>query len=145
VSAQSSTEAERHLQLALKFLEEGEALIEKNPVQASEKLYKAAEEAVKALATALDLEQAKAAAREGGWWTKLLNRAAEAAAEKLGTEEFSLWWKAAYHLHVEGLHEARLDSEDVKRNLKYVKAIAHTAEKLKPPPNTPENCRPEAA
>ena len=42
MSAQSSTEAERHLQLTLKFLEEGEALIEKNPVQASEKLYKAA-------------------------------------------------------------------------------------------------------
>jgi predicted nucleic acid-binding protein len=105
------------LQLALKFLEEGEALIEKNPVQASEKLYKAAGEAVKALAAALELEQAKAAAREGGWWTKLLNRAAEAAAEKLGTEELALWWKAAYHLHVEGSREARLDSEDVKRNL----------------------------
>jgi hypothetical protein len=42
MSAQSGTEAERHLQLALKFREEGEALIEKNPVQASEKLYKAA-------------------------------------------------------------------------------------------------------
>jgi hypothetical protein len=144
VSAQSGAEARRHLQLALKFLEEGEALIEKNPVQASEKLYKAAGEAVKALATALDLEQAKAAAREGGWWTKLLNRAAEAAAEKLGTEELALRWKAAYHLHVEGFHEARLESEDVKRNLKYVKAIVHTAEKLKPPPNTPENRRPEA-
>jgi hypothetical protein len=144
VSAQSGAEAWRHLQLALKFLEEGEALIENNPVQASEKLYRAAEEAVKALATALDLEQAKAAAREGGWWTKPLNRAAEEAAEKLGTEELALWWKAAYHLHVEGLHEARLDSEDVKRNLKYVKAIVHTAEKLKPPPNTPENRRPEA-
>jgi hypothetical protein len=77
-------------------------------VQASEKLYKAAEEAVKALAVALDLEQAEAIAREGGWWTKLLNRAAEAAAEKLGTEELALWWKAAYHLHVEGSHEARL-------------------------------------
>ena len=141
MSAQSGAEAGRHLQLALRLLEEGEALIEKNPVQASEKLCKAAGEAVKAL----DLEQAKAAAREGGWWTKLLNRAAEAAAEKLGTEELALWWKAAYHLHVEGSHEARLDSEDVKRNLKYVKAIAHTAEKLKPPPNTPENRRPEAA
>jgi len=100
---------------------------------------------VKAPAVALDLEQAKAAARKGGWRAKLLNRAAEAAAEKLGTEELALWWKAAYHLHVEGSREARLDSEDVKRNLKYVKAIVHTAEKLKPPPNAPENHRPEAA
>ena len=120
-------EAERHLELALKFLEEGRAFADKDPVQASEKLYKAAEEAVKALATALDLEQAEAAAREGGWWTKLLNRAAEAAAEKLGLEELALWWKAAYHLHVEGSREARLDSEDVKRNAKYVEALVKTA------------------
>jgi len=42
VSAQSGAEAGRHLQLALKFLEEGEELIEKDPVQASGKLYKAA-------------------------------------------------------------------------------------------------------
>ena len=42
VSAQSGAEAGRHLQLALRFLEEGEALIEKDPVQASGKLYKAA-------------------------------------------------------------------------------------------------------
>ena len=127
MNTQSGAEAGRHLQLALKFLEEGEALIEKDPVQASGKLYKAAEEAVKALAAALDLEQAKTAAREGGWWTKLLNRAAEAAAEKLSLEELALWWKAAYYLHVEGFHEARLESEDVKRNAKYVEALVKTA------------------
>ena len=115
------------MELALKYLEEGRAFADKDPVQASEKLYKAAEEAVKALAAALDLEQAKTAAREGGWRAKLLNRAAEAAAEKLGTEELALWWKAAYYLHVEGFHEARLDSEDVKRNAKYVEALVKTA------------------
>jgi hypothetical protein len=115
------------LELALKYLEEGRAFADKDPVQASEKLYKAAEEAVKALAAALDLEQAEAAAREGGWRAKLLNRAAEAAAEKLGLEELALWWKAAYYLHVEGSREARLDSEDVKRNAKYVEALVKTA------------------
>jgi len=112
-------------------------------VQASEKLYKAAEEAVKALAAALDLEQAKTAAREGGWRAKLLNRAAEAAAEKLGLEELALWWKAAYYLHAEGFHEARLDSENVKRNLRYVEAIVR-AGKLKQP-NAPGNRRAGAA
>jgi CRISPR/Cas system-associated protein Cas5 (RAMP superfamily) len=120
-------EAERRLELALKYLEEGRAFADKDPVQASEKLYKAAGEAVKALAAVLDLEQAKTAAREGGWWTKLLNRAAEAAAEKLGLEELALWWKAAYYLHAEGSREARLDSEDVKRNAKYVEALVKTA------------------
>ena len=123
-------EAERHLALALKYLQEGKTLIEKDPVQASEKLYKAAEEAVKALAIELDLDQAKIATKEGTWWTRLLNRAAEATAEKLGAEEFDLWWKAAYYLHVEGFHEARLNSEDVKRNYRYVKALVTTAEKI---------------
>ncbi len=123
-------EVERHIALALRYLEEGRALMEEDPVQASEKLYKAAEEAVKALAVALDLEQARVAAKEGGWWTRLLNRAAEAVAERLGLEEFALWWKAAYYLHVEGFHEARLNSEDVKRNYRYVEALVTTAEKL---------------
>ncbi len=123
-------EAVRHLSLALRYLEEGRTQIEKDPVQASEKLYKAAEEAVKALATGLDLEQARIAAKYGVWWTRLLNRAAEDAAEKLGIEEFALWWKAAYYLHVEGFHEARLDSEDVKRNYRYIEALVTTAEKI---------------
>ena len=93
-------EPERHIALALRCLEEGRKLIEKDPVQASEKLYKAAEEAVKALATGLGLEQARIAAKEGAWWTRLLDMAAEALAEKLGMEEFALWWKVAYYLHV---------------------------------------------
>ena len=136
MSARSGAEAGRHLQLALKFLEEGEALIEKDPVQASGKLYKAAEEAVKALAAALDLEQAKAAAREGGWRAKLLNRA---AAEKLAPR-----WKAAYRLRAEGSREARLGSEDVRRNLRHVEANVRAAERLKPP-NAPGNRRAGAA
>ncbi|WP_052886701.1 MULTISPECIES: PaREP1 family protein [Archaea] len=122
--------AERHLALALRYLEEGRTLIEKDPVQASEKLYKAAEEAVKALAIGLDQEQARIAAKEGAWWTRLLNRASEGAAEKLGIEELALWWKAAYYLHVEGFHEARLDSEDVKRNYRYIEALVTTTEKI---------------
>ena len=136
MNTQSGAEAGRRLQLALKFLEEGEALIEKNPVQASGKLYKAAEEAVKALAAALDLEQAKAAAGESGWRARPLNRA---AAEKLAPR-----WKAAYCLHVEGFREARLDSEDVRRNLRYVEAIVRAAGKLKPS-HAPENRRAGAA
>ena len=141
MSAQSGTEAGRHLQLAQKFLEEGEALIEKDPVQASEKLYKAAEEAVKALAVALDLEQAKAAAGESGWRARPLNRA---AAEELGLEGLAPRWKAAYRLRAEGSREARLGSEDVRRNLRYVEAIVRAAERLKPS-HAPENRRAGAA
>ena len=58
-------------------------------------------------------------------------------------EELALRWKAAYHLHAEGSREARLDSENVKRNLRCVEAIVR-AGKLKPP-NAPGNRRAGAA
>jgi hypothetical protein len=46
----SELDVEKRISVALKYLEEGRSLIDEDPVQASEKLYKAAEEAVKALA-----------------------------------------------------------------------------------------------
>jgi hypothetical protein len=59
--------SEGHLELALKYLEEGESLADKNSTQASEKLYKAAEEAVKALALALNIDEARKALEQGKW------------------------------------------------------------------------------
>ncbi len=47
---------EARMELANKYLIEGKELIDKDPVQASEKLYKAAEESVKALAQYYDLK-----------------------------------------------------------------------------------------
>ncbi len=44
------TIAEARLELAEKYVEEGRGLVDTDPVQASEKLYKAAEETTKALA-----------------------------------------------------------------------------------------------
>jgi hypothetical protein len=45
-----AAEARERVELALRLLEEGKALADRDPVQASERLYKAVEEAVKALA-----------------------------------------------------------------------------------------------
>ena len=57
----------RNLELAEKFLAEGGELIDKDPVQASEKLYKAAEEAVKALAKLFNLPRlGRLRSSEGG-------------------------------------------------------------------------------
>ena len=50
------TIAESRLELAERYLAEGRSLVDKDPVQASEKLYKAAEECVKALAMHFNLE-----------------------------------------------------------------------------------------
>jgi len=54
--------AEECIELALKYLEEGRALVERDPLQALERLYRAAEEAVKALALHYNLRER---AREG--------------------------------------------------------------------------------
>jgi predicted nucleic acid-binding protein len=63
------SDAYRHLDSALRFLEEGKALVDKDPVQASEKLYKAAEECVKALAIHYNLSDILEVVEKRGRWT----------------------------------------------------------------------------
>jgi hypothetical protein len=53
----SYDETRRHLELAERFLVNGMELVDEDPAQASEKLHKAVEEAVKAIATALKLPE----------------------------------------------------------------------------------------
>jgi hypothetical protein len=120
----------RHVEIAEKFLAEGRELIDKDPVQASEKLYKAAEEAVKALAIALNLPEARKAIESGGWWSKLLEKAAQGVAKALGIKEFILWWDTAFKLHVDGFHEARLSSEDVKERYEYIEAMVNMVKRI---------------
>ncbi len=92
---------------AVSYLEKGDS------VQASEKLYKVAEDCVKALAEVEGIREYTEAVRSGGWWTKLLQRAAARLSELYG-EELRLAWDAAYKLHIEGFHEGRLTINDVK-------------------------------
>jgi hypothetical protein len=117
----------QHLELAERFLAEGRELIDKDPVQASEKLYKAAEEAVKAIATALNLDEVRKALEKGKWTVSLLNDAVYTISEKLGVKEVMDWWDAAWFLHVEGFHEARLRSIDVAKRLGHVEALVSLA------------------
>ncbi len=58
--------AEAHLELAVRLLAEGKALADRDPVQDSAKLYKAAEEAVNALAIRLDLSEVLRRVEERG-------------------------------------------------------------------------------
>jgi hypothetical protein len=91
---------EAHLELSLKYLDEGRALVDKDPVQASEKLYKAAEEAVKALAIFYNLQDVLAGVEEKGRWTvSYLEKAVEAISERLGGW-FLQSWDRAWALHV---------------------------------------------
>jgi hypothetical protein len=121
---------EAHLKLSHRYLGEGRALVDKDPVQASEKLYKAAEEAVKALAIFYGLQDVLAGVEEKGRWTvSFLEKAVEAISERLGGW-FGEAWDRAWALHVWGFHEAKLDSKAVEIRLPYVERMVLEAEKI---------------
>jgi len=78
------TTAQAHVELALRFLEEGRGLVNKDPVQASEKLYKAAEESVKAAASCLSLDVLRQVEDKGMWTVAELDKAARGISNKSG-------------------------------------------------------------
>ncbi len=116
--------AEYMLRRAREELERGDA------VQASEKLYKAVEECIKVLACLEGLEECRRAREEGGWWTRLLARAARRLSSKLGTDLIRVAWEEGYDLHVHGFHEHAFGVEEVRQGvavveklLQYVKSV----------------------
>jgi hypothetical protein len=122
--------AESHLELSLKYLEEGRALIDKDPIQASEKLYKAAEEAVKALVIRFNLSKILTSIeRRGRWSFTELEEAVINISEKLG-EWFRASWDAAWALHVWGFHEAKFSPRDVRIRLPDIEKIILEARKI---------------
>ena len=101
------------------LLSESEVYIDRGDVvQASEKLYKAAEECIKLLAKHLGLREAEIAEEKGRWTVTLLERAVEALTDKLGAD-VRIGWDAANYLHVWGFHEAKIEIEGVKACLLY--------------------------
>jgi hypothetical protein len=119
-------EAQVHLELAQKNLNEGEKLAERDPVQASEKLYKAAEECIKALSMHLGLEDIMREVKSRGRWVMTdLERAARTLSKRIG-EEFYIGWDRANYLHIWGFHEAKLESEAVKSRIPYIKRMVES-------------------
>lgn len=118
--------AKAHAELAVRAFREGLSHVERGDVvQASEKLYKAVEEAVKALAIACDLEEAKEAAAKGRWTVSLLDK----AARHLGDRAWRAWTEG-YFLHVNGFHEVRIDMTDVKARLPIVQTLIAEVERM---------------
>ena len=121
---------EAHLELALRYLEEGKRLADGDPVQASEKLYKAAEEVVRALAVYYNLDDILGRVAERGRWTVTeLSKAVLRISDKLG-EWFRHSWNSAWALHVWGFHEARFDSEVVRRYLPDIERMVLEARRV---------------
>jgi len=120
----------QRLELALRYLREGKALVEKDPIQASEKLYKAAEEVVKSLTTYFNFGDIIKRVDERGRWTATeLEKAVLRISEKLGDWFFDSWDKA-WALHVWGFHEAKFDSEDVKKRLPALEKMVLEAQEI---------------
>ena len=77
-------------------------------VQASEKYYKAAEEAIKLLSIRKNLNILKIVESQKRWTSSILFE----AAKNLGVYEI---WHSAWYLHVFGFHEMILDKNDVEK------------------------------
>ena len=111
-----------------KYLEEGRSYIEsEDAVQASEKLYKGAEEAVKSLSRAYANGVWKEVEEKGRGTSPLLFKAADQIAGKLGGE-IRNYWDTAWTLHVEGFHEARLNLDYVKKRVENIEKLVKLAE-----------------
>jgi hypothetical protein len=118
-----------HRELASRMLEDARVCIKKgDAVQASEKLYKVAEEAVKVLAGKFELPEYEDAVRIGRWTTPLLFHAVERMVERLG-REIRHYWDSAWTLHVEGFHEARLDVESVAERVEDMRELLRLVER----------------
>ena len=103
------------LDLAERALSEAENYISKHdPVQASEKLYKAVEECIKALAEFYSVSRLDEVERKGRWDTWILGKASRELAERLREDRIRLAWKDAYDTHAWGFHKANYDLEDIK-------------------------------
>ncbi len=106
------------VKLAERLLEEARQYISKGDVaQSSEKLYKVAEECIKALAEVLGVPQLSEAKRRGRWDIWLLGMASTDISRALSEDRIRLAWKDAYDLHVWGFHEVKYRIDDVKASL----------------------------
>jgi hypothetical protein len=122
--------AEARLELAERYLAEGKELVDRDPVQASEKLYKVAEECVKTLAIHYNLEDILGNVEKRGRWTVTdLEKAVKEISRRVD-ELFISLWDHAWVLHVWGFHEAKLDSESVKMRIKYVESMLEKTRRI---------------
>ena len=122
-----------HIELAKDFLEKGKEFVYRDPTQASEKLYKAVEECIKALTIHFKLGDILKKVRDRGRWTVTdLEKASQIITDKIGAWFYDAW-DHAWILHVWGFHEVKLDVEAVKRRLPYIERVVKETEQITSP------------
>ena len=118
------------IELAMKYLNEGKELIDKDPVQASEKLYKSAEECVKILAIFFKYEDIlKRVEGRGKWSVTDLEKVVERVSDRINNWFYDAW-DHAWILHVWDFHEAKLDSEAIRRRVSYIERIVYETKNI---------------
>ncbi len=130
-------EIEQHLETAEGFLEEAKRLIEMAVqtseqiyiMQASEKLYKVAEECIKALAIKYSVKELEKVKVKGKWDTWLLGQAAASLAEILSEKQIETAWKYAYDIHVWGFHERKYSIREVQHAQPHIEWLLDYAKK----------------
>ncbi|BFI76471.1 PaREP1 family protein [Sulfurisphaera ohwakuensis] len=98
--------------LILNWVKEADELLERGDVvQASEKYYKAAEEAVKLMVKELNLTEILEKVKKAGRWSSsLLFEGARA----ISPEMYSIW-ADSWYLHIYGFHEMRINYDEAKK------------------------------
>jgi len=93
---------ETRLELAEKYLAEGKELVDRDHVEASERLYRVAGECMKALVIHHYLEDILGGVEEMGRWIVTDLEKAVKEISKMVSEDFLVSWGEADHLHVWG-------------------------------------------
>nr|WP_258712565.1 PaREP1 family protein [Stygiolobus caldivivus] len=94
------------------WIREADELLDKGDVvQASEKYYKAAEEAIKLMVKELNLKEILEKVKKSGRWSSAL---LFEGAKAISPEMYSIWVDAWY-LHIYGFHEMRIGYEEAKK------------------------------
>ncbi|WP_221289865.1 PaREP1 family protein [Stygiolobus caldivivus] len=115
--------AESYMNEAYDYLKKGD------PVQASEKAYKVAEEVVRALAEKFKTDEYRQASAEGRWYTYLLASATNELSKRFG-DWVAEGWNAGYVLHVWGFHEGKLSVDKITVNMEKVKKMLEKAKSV---------------
>ena len=122
---QRKIELDKYYEEGLKYLKEG------NIIQASEKFYKCAEDAIKILSEKLEIPEYKKAKEKGKWSTVLLFEAVRRICDVLKNPEIRHLWAEAWFIHTEGFHEERLKKEEIEARLEDIKKLIKIARNAK--------------
>ncbi|OYT40262.1 MAG: hypothetical protein B6U89_02625, partial [Desulfurococcales archaeon ex4484_58] len=108
---------------------DGKRLLEKDPIQSSEKFYEVVVESIKLLANLYGLDDILEEANKcGGWNVSLLENVVKRLKDKVkGLKEA---WDAANYLHVWGFHEGKLNRESIEMRIPVIEDFLKNLEDI---------------